>query len=84
MPSPQKREQTKIAKNLELLSDFVSDMAVVRMKLTERGLKRVDVMQCKVAHAKSTNCVQYVKGPSTFLACQLSKGAQASILSADI
>jgi hypothetical protein len=55
--SPQKHKQTKIAKNLELLSDLVSDVAVVGMELTQRGLKRVDVRQSELILAKSTDRV---------------------------
>jgi len=36
MPSLQKYEQTKITKNLELLSDLVPDVAVVRMQFAQR------------------------------------------------
>jgi len=36
MPSLQEHEQAEITKNLELLSDLVPDVAVVRMQFAQR------------------------------------------------
>lgn len=42
VPSAQEFDQAKIAKHLQLLPDFVSDVVIARIDSTQRGLASVD------------------------------------------
>ena len=53
-----------VSKNLELLTDFVSDMLVAGILILELRFKRINVIQCK-SHRKLIDAVPNIKKPSS-------------------
>lgn len=66
--------KTHVSKDLKLLPNFVADVPVVRVKLSEARLKCVNVVfQREFLLAQCMDSTQYVEGPSTSFDTQVAQ-----------
>ncbi len=76
-------EEVQVTQDLELLADFVADVAVTGMETKELTLKSINLVKCKFVFPQRTDYIQHIKSPATFFDTDVSKGSEPTKTFAD-
>jgi hypothetical protein len=62
-------EEAEVAEDLELLTDFGTDMGIVGVESGEGVFENVDFQEREFGFIQRAYGVQYVEGPASFVNC---------------